>query len=162
MYYWHGRLKLFFDLKQLIGSTRPKFDVWPPNRRSKLNLGRPKSEFGLSHETFDVWPRPDSHRILCIVRNFLVTKWISNNTYSACCNRAGGERVVGSFSVFLKNKKNNELLLDKRPLSSSSLVGLIKAERNINCVFTSCSQNSTDWHGHTVAECRNCCKASHV
>ena len=42
---------------------------------------------------------------------FLVTKWISNNTYSAGCNRAGGERVVGSFSVFLKNRKNKELIL---------------------------------------------------
>ena len=43
---------------------------------------------------------------------FLVTKWISNNTYSAGCNCAGGERVVGSFSVFLKNrKKKKELIL---------------------------------------------------
>ena len=28
------------------------------NRRSKLNLGRPKLEFGSSQEKLDVWPRP--------------------------------------------------------------------------------------------------------
>ena len=49
----YGRLKL---LIQLIGSTRPKFDV-SPNRRSWFNVGRPKLEFGSSHEKFDVWPR---------------------------------------------------------------------------------------------------------
>ena len=62
---------------------------------------------------------------------------ISNNTYSACCNRAGGES-----SAFLKKKKKKKL--DKRPPSSSSVLGLINAERNINCLFTSCSQNGTD------------------
>ena len=34
--------------------------------------------------------------------------------------------------------------MDKRPPSSSSVLGLINAERNINCLFTSCSQNGTD------------------
>lgn len=67
----------------------------------------------------------------------------SNNAYFVCCNTAGGEGVVGSFSVFLKNKKY-KLLLDKRPPSSSSVLGLINAERNINCLLTSCSQNGTD------------------
>ena len=42
---------------QLIGSGRPKFDVWR-NRRSYLNLGRPKLEFCSSGEKFDVCPRP--------------------------------------------------------------------------------------------------------
>ena len=41
---------------QLIGSGRPKFEVWP-NRRSKLNSGRPKLEFCSSREKFDAWPR---------------------------------------------------------------------------------------------------------
>ena len=50
-------LKLLFGLIQLIGSGRPKFVVWP-NRRSKLNLGRPKLEFCSSREKFDVWSRP--------------------------------------------------------------------------------------------------------
>jgi len=68
----------------------------------------------------------------------------SNNTYCDCCNQAGGGGVVGSFSVFLKNRKKIELLLDKRQPSSSSVLGLIKAERNINCLLTSCSQNGTD------------------
>ena len=49
--------KFITDLIQLIGLTRAKFDVWP-NRRSKLNLGRPKLEFCSSREKFDVWPRP--------------------------------------------------------------------------------------------------------
>ena len=40
-------LKLLFGLIQLIGSTRPKFDVWP-NRRSALNFGRPKWESTLT------------------------------------------------------------------------------------------------------------------
>ena len=48
--------RLLFGLIQLIGSTRPKFEVWP-NRRSQLNLGRPKLEFGSSYQKFDVWPR---------------------------------------------------------------------------------------------------------
>ena len=43
--------KLRFGLIQLIGSTRPKFDVWH-NRRSQLNLARPKLEFGSSDEKF--------------------------------------------------------------------------------------------------------------
>ena len=50
-----GLLKLLVDLIQLIGSTLPKSNVWP-NRRSSLYLGRPKLEFGSSHEKFDVWP----------------------------------------------------------------------------------------------------------
>ena len=50
-------LKLLFGLIQMIGSTLPKFDVWP-NRQFSLNLGPPKLEFGSSHEKFDVWLRP--------------------------------------------------------------------------------------------------------
>ena len=45
--------KFITDLIQLIGSTRPKFDVWP-NRRSYFNSGRPKLEVGSSHENIDV------------------------------------------------------------------------------------------------------------
>ena len=37
--------------------SRPQLDVWPI-RRSLLNLGWPKLEFGLSHEKLDVWPKP--------------------------------------------------------------------------------------------------------
>ena len=45
-----GKFSRLFGLIQLIGSTRPKFDVW-----SYHNLSRPKLEFGLSHEKFDVF-----------------------------------------------------------------------------------------------------------
>ena len=44
-------LKLLFVLIQLIGSTRPKFDVWP-RKRSQLNSNK-KSLFRLMK--FDVW-----------------------------------------------------------------------------------------------------------
>ena len=37
--------------------SRSQLDVWPI-RRSLLNSGRPKLEFSLSHEKFDVWPKP--------------------------------------------------------------------------------------------------------
>ena len=57
MYIASFRRKFITDLIQLNGSTHPKFDIWP-SRRSKLNLGRPKLEFGSSQEKFDVWPRP--------------------------------------------------------------------------------------------------------
>ena len=57
MYIASFRGKFITDLIQLNGSTHPNFDIWP-NRRSKLNLGRPKLEFGSFQETFDVWPRP--------------------------------------------------------------------------------------------------------
>ena len=57
MYIASFRGKFITDLVQLNGSTHPNFDIWP-NRRSKLNLGRPKLEFGSFQETFDVWPRP--------------------------------------------------------------------------------------------------------
>ena len=52
---YFGR-KFITDLIQLIGSTSYKFDIWT-NRRSWLNLGRHKLEFGLSQERFDVRPR---------------------------------------------------------------------------------------------------------
>ena len=35
------------------------FDV-RSSKRSLLTLGRPRLEFGSSHEKFDVWPRPNS------------------------------------------------------------------------------------------------------
>ena len=54
-------MKISFNLIQLIGSMCPNFDVWP-NRRSLLNLGRPKLEFGSSHEQLDVWPRPNNQK----------------------------------------------------------------------------------------------------
>ena len=57
MYIASFRGKFITDLVQLNGSTHPNFDIWP-NRRSKLNLGRPRLEFGSFQETFDVWPRP--------------------------------------------------------------------------------------------------------
>ena len=49
---------------QLIGSTRPKFNIWP-SRPSQLNLGWPKLGFDPSHEKFDVWPtcRPNTSKI---------------------------------------------------------------------------------------------------
>ena len=53
MYIASFRGKFITDLVQLNGSTHPNFDIWP-NRRSKLNLGRPKLEFGSFQETFDV------------------------------------------------------------------------------------------------------------
>ena len=53
MYIASFRRKFITDLIQLNGSTHPKFDIWP-NGRSKLNLGRPKLEFGSSHEKFAV------------------------------------------------------------------------------------------------------------
>ena len=56
-------LNLLFVLIQLIGSTRPKYHVWP-NRRSTLNLGNLKLEFSWSHEKFDVWPRPKAENDL--------------------------------------------------------------------------------------------------
>ena len=43
------QLKLLFGLIQLIGSTRPRFGI-RHNKRSELNLGRPKLDFGLSRE----------------------------------------------------------------------------------------------------------------
>ena len=57
MYIASFRGKFITDLVQLNVSTHPNFDIWP-NRRSKLNLGGPKLEFGSFQETFDVWPRP--------------------------------------------------------------------------------------------------------
>ena len=52
-------LKLLFGTIQFISLTRPRFDVWH-DRRSQLKLGRPKVEIGVTHEKFDVCPRPYS------------------------------------------------------------------------------------------------------
>ena len=49
------RERFISDLIQLICSTHPKFNVRP------LNLGRPKLEFGSSHQEFDVNLRKDPY-----------------------------------------------------------------------------------------------------
>ena len=55
IYYWPAKIPFWSDSDDWFDAflpwvTRSKFDVWP-NRRCKLNLGRPKLEFRLMHGT---------------------------------------------------------------------------------------------------------------
>ena len=47
--------KFINDLIQLIDSTRPKTSD-PTDELNLISVGRPKLEFGSSHEKFHVWP----------------------------------------------------------------------------------------------------------
>ena len=56
--------KFITDLIELIGLTRPKFDISPTGDLNFIQVDPNKIESGASHEKFDICPKPNKAVIL--------------------------------------------------------------------------------------------------